>query len=336
MAAVLFPAAIGCSDAGNDGDASGGSSLYERVVLVIDDGRAAEEHGLYLIREDSGHRFGPARDYRHVAISPDGTRVAAVVQRDGERNDLLLFDLAAEQQIASIELESQSAVQWAFDGSAVAVAGADVVIVTRDGEELFRSVPDPARSRTEDGAFLGWSPDSTRYAFRDRDRLQIVNVNTRQVASADLDELLAAFGPPRPRLALFYWTDDTHLLFVELPEEGVRLDDQQILIVGASFDPDDVERVDDPANLPVPAFAPIKGSQQAIEATATALRSAISERVESAGLSADRRAQLFRTVTRRSELFVQEIATGEVVRYDTPEIDAVAGSEYISVYVAPP
>jgi TolB protein len=138
--------------------------------LVIESDRAGEVR-TYVMNPD-GTDVEPLFDdpgIRQPYWSPDGTRIAAVRQTDGESQVLMLTDageVAVEQDPSEYPTLPIGIDPWSPDGTRLAYVGGpvgpdhNIRIVNADGTGLRHATAEAGQH-----VFRGWSPDGTRIVF---------------------------------------------------------------------------------------------------------------------------------------------------------------------------
>jgi serine/threonine protein kinase/Tol biopolymer transport system component len=171
-------------------------SRQGRVLVWVDHRGAA--HPLPL----------PPRAFKHPKLSPDGRRIAVVVEEQPGRSDLWLYDVNDDTQRRLTFEGSNEAPVWAPDGQSLTFgssSGGPINLFTlrADGSGIAERLLESPLSQWPGS----WSPDGTRLAFTESDPTDISKI---RILPSGRD------APPQPFLDL------------DPPGKGVTLDEPQL------------------------------------------------------------------------------------------------------------
>ena len=150
----------------------GGTSLFYLSTAGAGDGlwRAQDGRSALVRKGSDGALFEPP------AISPDGSRVAIVLRREGKKRLVLMAADGTDSRTLSPSISVRGTADWAPDGESIVTGGTD-----ESGPGLFRiGVPDGSIVRLVAGQAFNpvWSPEGTiiLYANVEAGRVPLMGV----------------------------------------------------------------------------------------------------------------------------------------------------------------
>lgn len=153
---------------------------------------------------------------KYPALSPDGTRIAYVHRGPHERATIRIHDLASRRDVATLDVNSLSALSWSPDGSTVAFAQLEYVgsfsilsdlYLWRVGERVRRIT---RGARLKDPAFADAGTLVAAENRRGRNRLVEVDVATGAVRALVAPDDETQFSEPHvrgDRIAVAEWKE---------------------------------------------------------------------------------------------------------------------------------
>ncbi len=184
------------------GQATG--QMPEAIVVVAEPTGKAGESRLVLLRPHGDPRIlGDVANYTAVAISPDGTTVAALVAPlNGAAEDAyVLLAPTGTGEVRRVALRRQDVptrLSWSPDSSSLGVDGGVTAVVAPGGHVLRAGEVAPVGPQgvaIVAGGF-GWSPDGRRFTSIVNGELRVVDVAAGQGTAWSLRQLLGTAADP--------------------------------------------------------------------------------------------------------------------------------------------
>ena len=207
---VAYSVVSGACDRGSGGTGQGPQRpLSDRARIVFDDSDGHDPGFVGLWENGAVRTLGSEALYTSVTISPDGRHVAAAAQvgADFSGNELHLNRIDDGTEVVIPLVDSGGPPAWAPDSSAVAITGADVVLVSATGDVLARTA---ARNRAGGGGpvvdvYAGWSPDGDEFAFVTEGQVVVLSARSGETRERALGALTDAEIDRDAYVVVWYW-----------------------------------------------------------------------------------------------------------------------------------